>query len=157
MEVIAANRHKPGQDSPPPEDPPKGPTKALGIVADFMTQLKSLEGMAAFNKLDWQFFATEYGKTVDCRTDPVYHEERDIDRTKTATWFPGGAFKLKLFGEDCQYKNSGDNPGRLFCGSREIECKDDPADKNPLDLKTKKGNYECGDKTRQPVFTCPYY
>ncbi|KAF2189327.1 hypothetical protein K469DRAFT_748010 [Zopfia rhizophila CBS 207.26] len=137
-------------ETPPPESSP------LGFLPDYLTQPESLQDWGAFNKIDWQFFATDYGKTVDCRTDPAYHEERDIDRIKEGPWYPGGEFNLKLFGEDCQYKNSGNNPGRLFCGSKEIECKDDPADKNPSDPNAEKGNYKCGDKTRQPVFTCAY-
>jgi hypothetical protein len=32
----------------------------------------------------------------------------------------------------------------------------DPADKDPNDSAADKGNYMCGDYTRQPVFVCPY-
>jgi hypothetical protein len=148
-------------DEPPIEPPPtqpSGPTKALDIVTDVLTMPTSLQDLDRYNQVNWLFFQTDYGKKVDCRQDPVYQEQRDLNRLSDVPYnsYPGGTFKLNLFGEDCEYKNSGDNPGRLFCGSREIACVDDPADTNPADNTADKGMYECGEMTRQPVFMCEW-
>ena len=144
----------PQSSETPPPPQPTGPTKALDIVADY-PPLSSLQDIYV-GRVDWQFFATDYGKKVDCRTDPVYREERTFDATSQALNYPGGTFSLKLFDEDCEYKNSGDNVGALFCGGRTITCVDDPADTNPSDINADKGNYQCGDVLREPVFTCAW-
>jgi hypothetical protein len=143
FETIKAQRDFGKQDEP---QPPTDPTKALDILAEFVPGASTL---------DWQFFTTDYRKKVECRSDWVYHENREW-ATDSPTTYPGGTFNLRLFDEDCQYKNSGDNAGKLFCGDKTIDCVDDPADKNPSDPNADKGSYQCGDKWRQPVFTCAY-
>lgn len=147
FESIKAQRDFGKHDEPPPPAPhPKDLTKALDILAEFVPGLPTL---------DWQFFATDYGKKIECRSDPVYHEERKR-APGDATMYPGGTFNLTLFDEECQYKNSGDNTGKLFCSDKTIDGINDPADKNPSDVHADKGNYRCGEKWRQSVFTCAY-
>lgn len=143
-----------GPTVPLPPAPPAGPTKSLSIATDFLTTLKSLKDLEAFNKLHWLFLATDFGKSVDCRSDLVFTLDMDIDRTKVATWYPNGEYGMQLFGEDCKYQNPGNGAGKLVCGKKEIQCLDDPADQNPSDPKAQKGNHPCGDMTRQPVFVC---
>jgi hypothetical protein len=87
---------------PPVEEPPK-PTKALSITADRWNELESLEDLTRISKIDWQFFATDFGKKVECRTDPVYHEEREVDLSRTdIVYYPGGEFALRLFNQRLQ-------------------------------------------------------
>ena len=62
------------------------------------------------------------------------------------------------FDEKCKCINDGNSIGKLFCPSKEIECRDGPHDKNTLDPKANEGNYECkdGKKIRQSVFLYEY-
>lgn len=112
--------------------------------------------------IEWKFFETAFGKTVDCRDDPVHTEPgRNIEDGPIAqVLYAGGIYNLKLFGEDCKYMNSGDNAGRLFCRDRGIDCYNDSAWDGPDgDSKYGKagGEYKCGENmVRQPAFTCPY-
>ncbi|KAF2260935.1 hypothetical protein CC78DRAFT_384063 [Lojkania enalia] len=141
----------------PKDDEPKEKTKTLAIATDFMTKLKSAGDLDEFNKLHWKYFQADYGKGAKCRDDTVFDETMDIDRTKAGTYYPKGTKKMKLFDQDCEYTNPGDTPGKLKCGDKEIECIDDPADKDPDDVNAEKGNYPCGDNTtRQPVFICSW-
>ncbi|ORY19378.1 hypothetical protein BCR34DRAFT_595350 [Clohesyomyces aquaticus] len=143
----------------PDENPkPTGPTKVLQILTDFNKNPKNIEEWAW---IDWLFFATDYGTAPECRTDTLYHEERKMDpNDEDHTYYPGGEFPLKMpgFDQDCTYKNNGENAGRLFCPGKEIECKDDPHDKDPSNPEADKGTYDCDDgkKSRQPVFLCEY-
>jgi hypothetical protein len=78
--------------------------------------------------VDWKFFATNYGNPVDARTDAALQAHRTENTDKEI--FPRGTFGLVLFGETCQYKNKGNNAGKLFCGDKTILCGDDPAFNN---------------------------
>jgi hypothetical protein len=141
-----SKKNEPQPPPPPPLEPPKGPTKALSIGTEWVTGAPTL---------DWQFFATDYGKKVECRSDWALRETRKI-APKGSTMHRGGSFNLKLFDQNCQYKNSGDNTGKLYCGDKTIDCVDDPAYKDPSSPTADKGNYKCGNRWRQPVFTCAY-
>jgi hypothetical protein len=97
---------------------------------------------------DWLFLTTDYGKGVGCRTDFLVPFKTVPWATGDAVTYPGGTWNLDIDGEECQYKNLGDNPGMLFCHGRCITCINDPNEKN---------EYECGGGyRRQPVFTCAY-
>lgn len=158
MELFNVIKLPEPQAKPSPQpDPPKERTKALGILADFLEYPNYPQDLQDWNKLYWRFFATDYGKTVDCRDDPVYTETRTFDRSKDVRSYPGGEFPLELFSEKCTYKNSGDNAGKLFCGDKAIDCFWDPPGKDPANGKTEDVRYLCKDKwKRQTVFTCPY-
>lgn len=121
--------------------PPSGPTKALSILGEYTP------GASTF---DWLFFSTDYGTAPACRTDTAT-DPKTVEFSDTGVTYPGGTWQVDLAGEQCEYKNSGDNPGALFCNGKEIACFDEETDSQP-----DKGEYECGDKKRQPVFTCPY-
>ncbi|KAF2271292.1 uncharacterized protein EI97DRAFT_287071 [Westerdykella ornata] len=151
----------------PQPEPPKGPTKALTIIADWPPwNLQTMRDGSA-NKVWWNFFATDYGKTIDCRNDPARYDAVNLDRIALAKSkklvYPGGEFPMKLFDQDCTYKNSGDNVGKLFCGDKAIECFWDPnntpregeREPRPEDMK----QYPCPGKDgwlRHAVFTCPW-
>lgn len=143
--------------SPNPE-PLKEPTKSLGILAEYMTGLTSLNDLANFNRVYWNFFATDYGEKVGCRQDPIRSDMRDVDRSKQDVVYPGGEFPLELFGEKCTYKNSGDNVGKLFCGDKAIECLWDPDNKSlgsPEEIKNM--YFPCREnRERHYVFYCPF-
>jgi hypothetical protein len=128
--------------------PPETFTKALEIVVEIPPWYGKYSPDIA-----WLFFATDYGRKVHCRMDTVHIEKRIGDLSKPA--YPGGTFDLKLFGEDCQYKNNGINPGRLFCGDKEIECKNDLNHKDGIVIgpKLDGSNYMCGPSYRQAMFT----
>ncbi|KAJ4370016.1 hypothetical protein N0V83_005780 [Neocucurbitaria cava] len=140
-----------------PGDLPSGPTKALTIVAE-AELLSSFPGITfgGWETTTWKFFATDYGKTVNCRTDILKEEETQQNLTKQL--FPFGVYNFQLYGEACQYRNNGHTTGRLICGDKDIECTVDPGSTNPPSASPgDKGNYKCGDKRiRQPMFTCPY-
>ena len=145
------------------DTPAPGPTepvrqnKLLGILADWNKAPKTIEDAS---KVNWLFFATDIGTGVDCRQDPLTSREDTVDLLNDPdhTFYPGGTFELQMPGFDgkCEYKNDGGSTGTLFCPGQEIPCVDDPHDKNPSDPNAEKGNYDCGDKTRQPVFICEY-
>ncbi|KAF2112801.1 hypothetical protein BDV96DRAFT_649034 [Lophiotrema nucula] len=144
----------PPDPEPTPEPTPTGPTKQLAVVAAFVPGAPTM---------DWLFLTADYEKGVECREDflrPVDTVPWDTSGTtaEDGSTFPGGTrdLDLEIDGQKCQYKNDGDDPGALWCGERIIGCKDDPADKDPNDSSSDKGNYQCGDYTRQPVFVCPY-
>jgi hypothetical protein len=121
------------------QPPPTGPTKALNILGQYVRYAPTF---------DWLFLETDFGHGVGCRTD-------FLTPFTTVPWavggvdtYSGGIWPLTIVGQSCEYRNSGDNPGRLFCGDKQFECVDDPAEKD---------EYPCdGGYTRQPVFTCSY-
>lgn len=129
-----------------PDDHPDGdlkkdgnatPTRALNILGQYVP------GAPTF---DWLFLMTNYGSGVECRTDFLIPFKTVSWAPNGAVTYPGGTWDLKVDGESCQYKNSGDNAGKLFCHDEEYTCIDDPAEKN---------EYQCPNNyRRQPVFTC---
>jgi hypothetical protein len=147
----------PLREAPKPEIP-KEPTKALNIMSDHLSEANDgREFYGHYYRLYWKFFETDYGKQVACREDPVRTVER-IWRNLETQYYPGGEFSLKLFDEECIYKNSGDNVGKLFCGDRAIDCYWDPPTKDPTGGgKIDQNRYVCKKGwTRQTVFTCPF-
>ncbi|KAJ4348760.1 uncharacterized protein N0V89_010138 [Didymosphaeria variabile] len=141
------------EPEPEPEEP-SGPTKSLSIVAEYRNG-----DILDLTKIHWKFFQVDYGKAAGCDDEPVREEIRDrVDLDGTTLNYPGGTFDLKLWDQDCQYKNQGDNQGKLYCGDQSHECLDDPADKNPSDINADKGIYKCADdtQTREPVFLCSW-
>jgi hypothetical protein len=142
------------EPQPKPEPEPTGPTKQLAVLSSFVVGAPTL---------DWLFLEADFEQGVGCREDllrPFDTEPWNFsgNGAQAGSTFPGGTRDLGLTidGQKCQYKNDGDDPGALWCGERVIGCKNDPADKDPEDANSDKGNYQCGDYTRQPVFVCPY-
>jgi hypothetical protein len=142
------------EPEPQPEPEPTGPTKQLAVVSTFVIGAPTL---------DWLFLEADYQQGVECRTDylrPFDTEPWDFsgNGAQDGSTFPGGTRELDLTidGQKCEYRNDGDDAGALWCGERVIGCMNDPADKDPNDSTADKGNYMCGDYTRQPVFVCPY-
>ncbi|KAJ4369255.1 hypothetical protein N0V83_006340 [Neocucurbitaria cava] len=138
----------------PAPAPPTGPTKQLAVLSSFVPGALTL---------DWLFLEADYEQGVGCREDflrPFDTVPWDLsgNGAQDGSTFPGGTRELDLTidGEKCQYQNDGDDAGALWCGKKVIGCKNDSADKDPNDSTADKGNYQCGDYTRQPVFVCPY-
>jgi hypothetical protein len=152
----AIREHGSLEDDTPDPGPVKQ-NKLLAVLADWYKDPESLED---YSKVNWLFFATDVGTDVECRQDPLTSREDTVDvlGDEDHTFYPGGTFDLEMPGFDgvCQYKNDGDDTGRLFCPGQEITCVDDPRDTNPSDPNAEKGDYECGDKRRDPVFICEY-
>ncbi|KAF2819124.1 hypothetical protein CC86DRAFT_432123 [Ophiobolus disseminans] len=105
--------------------------KSLSILA--MAQVNT-HGTSGSTDYSWRFFTTNVGKAVDeCAkngveeitpsggTDPKLPSNTNM---KKLSW-PAGEFKLKIEGEDCEYKCDGKNPGRLYCQKKEVACKED--------------------------------
>ncbi|KAF1953351.1 hypothetical protein CC80DRAFT_551394 [Byssothecium circinans] len=132
-----------------PSTPKRSPTKTLYIVGDFSAPKN-------IRTVEWKFFLTEGAARPDCRNDFIYREARDISKlSSNQPVLPGGTFGLKLQGEQCEYKNSGNNQGRLFCGkvSRPIDCTRDA--ERPEDPKSQdSGVYVCGGVRRSVMFRC---
>lgn len=143
-------------ETPREQPAPPSPTKSLSIVMDFISNVNGFPDLAEVGKLHWFFFQTNYGTGVDCRTDMAATFDQVVDITQSGPFYPTGNFGMALFGEDCEYQSGANSPGKLVCSGKDIQCIDDPADKNPSDPNADKGNYSCGDKTRQPVFLCSW-
>lgn len=137
-----------GSTTPPPELTPK-PGKSLSIA--MVSGVNSHAGWAVVDST-WNFFTTPVGKAVgscgETEGEKLTPEEGSTSvkvppevagNTDNPPW-PGGSFKLKIEGEECEYKNDYTNPGRLFCPKREISCVEDG-------MKSKKeGSLRCGDR-----------
>ena len=130
------------------EPEPTGPTKQLAVLGSYVRGAPTM---------DWLFLEADFEKGVGCREDFLRPFET-VPWDESGTTYPGGTkeLDLEIDGEVCEYRNDGDDPGALWCGERVIGCVNDPADKDPEDATSDKGNYQCGDYTRQPVFVCPY-
>ncbi|PSN67822.1 hypothetical protein BS50DRAFT_665225 [Corynespora cassiicola Philippines] len=137
-----------GNTTPPSELEPK-PGKSLSIA--MVSSVISHSGGADVDST-WNFYTTTSGKAVgscgETDGEKLTPEEGSSDiklppgvagNTENPPW-PGGSFKLKIEGEECEYKNDGTNPGRLFCPKKEISCKEDS-------MKSKKeGSLKCGSR-----------
>jgi hypothetical protein len=156
MELFRRNP-VPATPSALPETP-KTPTRALGILTEIQIYPPFLQTQVDMDKMYWLFFATDYGKPIECRDNPALTYFMRYDHTKKQLWYPGGEFPLVLFGERCTYRNSGDNVGKLFCGDKAIECFWDPREKDPAIASRSGGSYPCPNSNfaRQTIFTCPY-
>jgi hypothetical protein len=119
-------------DSGPSDDkPPKGKSLSIAMV----TQVDSHSGGASYNA-QWHFFTTSVGHEVSCDSSsdtqvseissqgPSDAKANFGGDHKNLPW-PAGVYNLNIEGEDCQYRNDGTNPGRLFCPKREISCTED--------------------------------
>lgn len=131
-----------------PEPEPTGPTKQLAVLGAYVPGAPTM---------DWLFLEADYEQGVECREDFLRPFET-VPWDESGTTYPGGTkeLDLEIDGEVCEYRNDGDDPGALWCGERVIGCLNDPADKDPNDVNAEKGEYQCGDYTRQPVFVCPW-
>lgn len=107
----------------------------------------------------WNFYTTTVGKAVgscgETDGEKITPGEGSSDvrlsgDLENPPW-PGGSFKLKIGGEDCEYKNDGTNPGRLFCPKKQIVCREDH-------MKSKKeGSVRCGARGYfHPVAYCDF-
>ena len=135
---------------------PEGFKSALTIVAE-TDDLIGGGKHGSWASTTWKFFATEYGQAIGCRTDTV-QDERNTRQDVSKQMFPLGVYGFELFGERCEYRNNGHNPGRLLCGNKNIECTVDPRSTNPPKPNADAmGNYLCEGKfLRHSMFTCPY-
>jgi hypothetical protein len=106
--------------------------KALSIV---MTTNIHPSPIKSTTENKWRFFTTKIAHAVGCGeesdivheivplegTDPTLPPEADYNNPP----WPGGDYKLNLYGESCTYKNDYRSPGRLFCPNKEIPCMED--------------------------------
>jgi hypothetical protein len=139
-----------------PEPPkPQGPTKNLVIIGEQLKNLRTPSDIVTFRTAYWNFFTTDYGKPIGCRMDPIHVETRPKNPAKNGLLYPNGEIPLQVFGEKCTYKNSGDNEGKLWCGSRGITCVYSP-NNNPPTPGRPDNFYTCkADWVRQQVIECP--
>lgn len=128
---------------------PSGPSKGNALSIAMTTTVNSHSGGATADS-SWNFFTTSAGKAVGgCgetdgqRLIPTGGSNVNIPGdpdSKNPPW-PAGIYDLSIEGKDCQYKCDGTNPGRLFCGDRQISCAEDS-------LKSKSdGRLTCGSRT----------
>ncbi|KAH5075895.1 hypothetical protein HBH95_126740 [Parastagonospora nodorum] len=86
----------------------------------------------------WRFYTANVGRGVGCDqigsdvpneikpegpSDPKMPGNMDPEKLP----WPAGEFKLLVAGQECHYKNNGQNSGRLYCSDREIECVEEVA------------------------------
>jgi hypothetical protein len=104
--------------------------KALSIA--MVTIVNSHSGSATYDA-QWRFYTTTVGHGVSCdfASDNRVSEIASQGPSDTISNFsgdhknlpwPAGVYNLNIEDEDCQYKNDGTNPGRIFCPKREISC-----------------------------------
>ena len=146
---------QPSSSPPQPAPPaPAQPSRALGVVVDFKDPTLGKQ-----TELEWHFMDLSYGEKADCKPGvktvktppgPINTEPNFLYRPAGLSF--GGTVSLDLNGRKCEYKNSGGNEGKLFCGDRTIDCKVDPGVKVPLKI----GEYPCRGVLRTPMYTCPY-
>jgi hypothetical protein len=133
-----------GASPPPPPPPPPAPTKEVRILGEYTP------GSSSFS---WLFFSNDVGNKVECRTDTAT-APKEVPFSSTGTTYPEGTWDLDVGnGQHCSY-TSENNPGKLVCGDKTIDCVNDAADTDPGNPTANKGEYDCGDKKRQPVFSC---
>lgn len=124
------------------------PSKGKSLSIAMMSVVNSHSGSASLDS-EWGFFTTSVGKAVgSCgETDgeklvpqgPSNHKISGNVNLENPQW-PAGIFKLKIEGQDCEYKCDGTNPGRLFCPGKQISCTEDT-------LKSKaEGKLKCGSR-----------
>jgi len=137
--------------TPPASTPPQ--TKALSInLQNYIDQIGNV------NK--WFFYATDRGVSALCgkEKDAVasFLAQDGATLIDNPPW-PGGTFKVKVDGMDCEYKNDGTNAGALWCSGRgAISCQEEHAKG-----KGEKGSKVCennGDSSRSqhPVVFCEW-
>ncbi|KAH5421018.1 hypothetical protein HBI46_082250 [Parastagonospora nodorum] len=86
----------------------------------------------------WRFYTANVGRGIGCDqigsdvpneikpegpSDPKMPSNMDPEKLP----WPAGEFKLRVADQECHYRNNGQNPGRLFCPDREIECLEEAA------------------------------
>jgi hypothetical protein len=119
-------------DSIPSNDKPsKGKSLSIAMV----TQVNSHGGGASYDA-QWHFYATAVGHEVSCDPSSDNQVSEIANKGPSDAKFnfggdqrnlpwPAGTYNLSIDGEDCQYRNDGTNPGRLFCPKKEISCTED--------------------------------
>jgi hypothetical protein len=115
----------------------KQPGKEKSLSIAMMSTIYAHVGHAEVHS-EWKFYSVTAGQAVGpCgQTDgkeiiPQWPSVVVVpspagDDPENPPW-PTGEFKLTVEGLDCTYKNDGKSPGRLFCGGRQIACKEDDA------------------------------
>jgi hypothetical protein len=107
----------------------------------------------------WVFYTADIGVSALCRNekDAVgnFPAEDGAGLVDNPPW-PGGSYKMKVEGMDCEYKNNGNDAGALWCNGRDaISCKEEEAKG-----KGEKGSKVCetGDtsRTQHPVVVCDW-
>ncbi|PVH92050.1 hypothetical protein DM02DRAFT_701765 [Periconia macrospinosa] len=145
-------------NTPPPSPLPK-PGNSLSIA--MVSTVNAHSGGATVDST-WNFFTTPVGKAVgscgETEGEKLIPEEGSTNdklpsdvagKTDNPPW-PTGSFKLKIEGQECEYKNDGSNPGRLFCPKKEISCQEDS-------MKSKKeGSLRCGQGFFHAVVYCDF-
>jgi hypothetical protein len=142
--LVHANQHPPSrarlaQPTPsraagPPSAPrpqvSSAPVLPVGGKAISIIFQQSLDQSGALTN-SWLIFGINHGQSAVC-WDPESAKAQKVTGGDHTTidnppW-PGGEGDMEikdLDGMDCQYKNRGLNPGRLWCGERQFECKED--------------------------------
>ncbi|KAJ8118877.1 hypothetical protein OPT61_g212 [Boeremia exigua] len=112
-----------------------GPTTGRALSIAMITQINSHSGGMSSNN-EWHFYGTSAGHAVGCDWDSDQVQSinsqgpsdiklpSSID-PRNPPW-PGGEYKLTIDGAECIYKCDGLNPGRLFCPTKEIACRENP-------------------------------
>ncbi|PVH93640.1 hypothetical protein DM02DRAFT_695367 [Periconia macrospinosa] len=126
-----------------------GPSKGKAMSIAMVATVNSHAGGATVNS-EWHFFTTSVGKAVgSCgETDgqqliPTGGSNVHISGkpdSENPPW-PAGIYNLNIEGKDCEYKCDGTNPGRLFCGDKQIPCTEDSMKSKP------EGKLKCGSRT----------
>jgi hypothetical protein len=136
------------QPQPLPNIDPTQFNYALSIVADTYGPDTVTGGLIGTSARVWRFFPTYYQKAVGCQPHDVNVVQKIVPKVDGKPYHVDGiTVPLDLFGNFCEYKNSGGTYGTLWCGKTGIKCKED-------DHTTK----DCGTDTdkfsRQAVFVC---
>ena len=73
---------------------------------------------------NWVFYETTRGQTGGCNTDkkPVFKgpEFTGVDIEEPP--HPSGDYVMQIWGQQCEWRGNGENPGILICGNKEFSC-----------------------------------
>lgn len=98
----------------PPEATPPKPVLQGKLLSILYQEVRSR--VLKMDEKSWLFFESDWLKQPACRS-----EKEAVKKTKNALGsveqppWPGGTYKLNLFGVECDYKNDGTNAGALWC------------------------------------------
>jgi hypothetical protein len=165
--------------APAPTPPPAAPkTKALSIILQKSSTIKSTKPAKVDIFWSWRYFATDQGVAKLCdlgapsHDEPLEDDPRPKDNSspsltgdnKPPPYLTGDVKIKNLHGRDCRYKNDGTgNPGMLWCKEEEglevgISCQADNMKDTAKDLKPCQESVKPGEAeiSQQAVVICEW-
>jgi hypothetical protein len=112
-----------------PNEPPRS-TPSIAEPTGYRNRSFRVVGISTAPGAYWHFFFGQADRALSCDKQPglVQFEALPLgpsDPAFTANHqalqWPGGEYKVEVFGQNCVYRNDGKGAGRLFC-KKEVPC-----------------------------------